>query len=67
MNETKPTSDKKPRANNQELISIRLPRNLISFIDADVEDENYSSRADWIRSAIEFFKEKRINQGFIKK
>ena len=40
--------------------SIKIPKGLLKWIDIDVEkSEEYTSRTDWIVSAIQYYVEKR--------
>jgi len=51
-----------PRNDRTDYVGIRLPTNLVSFIDRDVEVGNYSSKSDWIRCALEQFRSNRIKE-----
>ena len=46
-------------ANNGGVAGVKLPANILEFMDKEIENGQFMSRSDWIRSACRDFYEKR--------
>lgn len=49
--------------NNGAVAGVKLPANILDFIDKEIENGQFMSRSDWIRSACREYYEKRKRDG----